>query len=44
VKATEKLSNDTQEIFAKMYQQANPQGTDPNADPNAGDTEFHQGN
>ncbi len=43
VKATETLSNDSQAIFAKLYQQANPQGdgtSDPNA--NAGDTEFHQ--
>ncbi len=42
VKATEQLSGVSQEIFGKVYQQANP-----NADPNAnggadGDTEFHQ--
>ncbi len=42
VKATEQLSSVSQEIFGKVYQQANP-----NADPNAnggadGDTEFHQ--
>ena len=43
VKATEKLSETSQQIFGKIYQQANPNG-DPNADPNAGagDTEFHQ--
>ena len=42
--AFEKLSNVSQEVFAKVYQQANPngnQGTDPNG--GAGDTEFHQG-
>ena len=46
VKATEKLSEASQGIFAKVYQQANPQGdagANPNGD-NAGDTEFHQGN
>ncbi len=42
VKATEKLSNESQAIFGKIYQQANP-----NADPNAqgganGGEEFHQ--
>ena len=40
--ATEKLSNEAQAIFAKLYQQA---GGAPGADPNAtddGDTEFHQ--
>ena len=43
VKATEKLSNESQAIFGKIYQQANPNG-DPNADggANGGDTEFHQ--
>ena len=45
VKATEKLSNDVQAIFAKLYQQAQ-QGaqTNPNEADNggAGDTEFHQ--
>ena len=43
VKATEKLSNESQAIFGKIYQQANPNG-DPNAQggANAGDTEFHQ--
>ncbi len=41
-KAFEKLSQTSQEIFAKVYQQAGPQqGGDPNA--NSGDTEFHQG-
>ena len=42
--AFEKLSNVSQEVFAKVYQQANPngnQGTDPNG--GTGDTEFHQG-
>ena len=45
VAATEKLSNESQQIFAKVYQQANPQGN-PNPDGdanNSGDTEFHQG-
>ena len=38
--ATEKLSNEAQAIFAKIYQQANAQaGEAPQAD---GDTEFHQ--
>ncbi len=42
VKATEKLSNESQAIFGKIYQQANPNG-DPNANPgDNGDTEFHQ--
>jgi len=41
VAATEKLSNDSQGIFAKIYQQANPNG-DPNAQGGSGDTEFHQ--
>ncbi len=46
-KAFEQLSNVSQGIFAKIYQQA--QGANPNGDPNggangagAGDTEFHQ--
>ena len=43
VKAFEKLSNDSQEIFAKIYQQANPQGSAPNGETPNGDTEFHQG-
>ena len=43
VKATEKLSEASQGIFAKVYQQANPQG-DPNGANPDGDTEFHQGN
>lgn len=39
VKATEELSNATQEVFAKLYQNAqNAQGAQ-----NDGDTEFHQG-
>ncbi len=39
VKATEELSNATQAIFAKLYQQTQgAQGA-----PNDGDTEFHQG-
>ncbi len=42
VKATEKLSEASQGIFAKIYQQANPNG-DAGANPeNGGDTEFHQ--
>ena len=42
VKATEKLSEASQGIFAKIYQQANPNG-DASANPeNGGDTEFHQ--
>ena len=40
VKATEKLSEASQAVFAKIYQQANPQGGEnSNGD---GDTEFHQ--
>ncbi len=46
VKATEKLSNESQEIFGKIYQQANPNGAnagDPNAQGGAnGGEEFHQ--
>ena len=41
VKATEKLSNESQAIFGKIYQQANPNG-DANAQGGEGDTEFHQ--
>ena len=43
VSATEKLSNVSQEIFGKVYQNVNPNG-DPNANggAGAGDTEFHQ--
>ena len=41
VKATEKLSETSQQIFGKIYQQANPNGQEPNAG-GAGDTEFHQ--
>ncbi len=41
IKATERLSNESQAIFGKIYQQANPNG-DPNAQGGAGDTEFHQ--
>ncbi len=41
--ATEKLSNEAQAIFAKLYQQAQAEGAQPNADGSAdGDTEFHQ--
>ena len=40
VKATEKLSEVSQGIFAKVYQQANPQGDAGNA--GGDDTEFHQ--
>ncbi len=40
VSATEKLSNDVQGVFAKLYQQAQQSaGSNPNDD---GDTEFHQ--
>ena len=43
VAATEKLSNESQAIFAKVYQQANPNGGDPNANGGAnGGEEFHQ--
>ena len=42
--AFENLSKVSQEVFAKIYQQANPNGN-PNGDANnGGDTEFHQGN
>ena len=44
VKATEKLSNDVQAVFTKLYQQAQGAGA-PGADQgsqNDGDTEFHQ--
>ena len=42
VKATEELSNEVQGVFAKLYQQANPNG-DPNAQGGAnGGEEFHQ--
>ena len=41
IKATEKLSETSQTIFGKIYQQANPNGEDPNANANGGD-EFHQ--
>ena len=41
VKATEELSNETQSIFAKVYQQANPNANGANGGDN-GDTEFHQ--
>ncbi len=44
--ATEKLSNEIQPIFAKLYQSANPNGNpngDPNGNANGGDNgEFHQ--
>ena len=40
VKATEKLSNESQAIFGKIYQQANPNGEQ--GAENNGDTEFHQ--
>ena len=42
VKATEELSDSTQAVFAKLYQQAQQQGPQGGA-PNDGDTEFHQG-
>ena len=42
VAATEKLSNDVQGVFAKLYQQAQQAaGANPNGDDD-GDTEFHQ--
>ena len=41
VKATEKLSESSQAIFGKIYQQANPQGGE-NPGNNAGGDEFHQ--
>ena len=42
VKATEKLSESSQAIFAKIYQQANPQGGENPDGANAGGDEFHQ--
>ena len=44
VAATEKLSNETQNIFAKVYQQAgaNAQGAQGSAADDNGETEFHQ--
>ena len=43
VAATEKLSNESQAIFAKVYQQANPNAGDPNTNGGAnGGEEFHQ--
>lgn len=42
VKATEKLSEASQGIFAKIYQQANPNGEAGTNPENGGDTEFHQ--
>ncbi len=44
VAATEKLSNASQEIFAKVYQQANPNGDAgaPEGDAGNGGEEFHQ--
>ena len=42
--ASEKLSNEAQAVFAKVYQNANPNGAgaDPNGSAGADDTEFHQ--
>ncbi len=41
--ATEKLTNESQQIFAKIYQQAQAAGAqDPNANGAGGDEEFHQ--
>ena len=40
--AYEKLMQDVQPVFAKLYQQANATGADPNAGATDGDTEFHQ--
>ena len=42
VKATEELSNEVQGVFAKLYQQANPNGAGPDGAAPGGDTEFHQ--
>ncbi|MBR2336432.1 MAG: molecular chaperone DnaK [Clostridia bacterium] len=42
VKATEKLSNDVQAVFTKLYQQAQQAGADAGASDGEGDTEFHQ--
>ena len=42
IKATEKLSEASQGIFAKIYQQANPNGDANASTENGGDTEFHQ--
>ncbi|MBR2384561.1 MAG: molecular chaperone DnaK [Clostridia bacterium] len=43
VKATEKLSNDVQAVFSKLYQQAQQSaGAQDAGAPNDGDTEFHQ--
>ncbi len=42
VKATEKLSEVSQGIFAKVYQQANPNGEGAPEGDNGSDTEFHQ--
>jgi molecular chaperone DnaK len=40
--AFEKLSSVSQEVFAKIYQQASQNGEAPNGE-NPSDTEFHQG-
>lgn len=40
VAALEKLTNESQAVFAKIYQNVNPQG---DGNPTDGDTEFHQG-
>ena len=40
--ATEKLTNESQQIFAKIYQQAAGAQGDPNAGNGSDDTEFHQ--
>ena len=42
VKATEKLSNDVQGVFTKLYQQAQQSAGAPNDGEADGDTEFHQ--
>ena len=42
-KAFETLSNESQAVFAKVYQQAGGAAGGDNAGGNAGDTEFHQG-
>ena len=41
-KAFENLSSVSQEVFGKVYQQANPNGG-ANPEGGADDTEFHQG-
>ena len=40
--ATEKLSNEVQPIFSKLYQQAQAENANNNGSADNGDTEFHQ--